>query len=353
MVTLTTGDGQLPETAVLANLATQVWDAKYSFYTLDRNGERLIVKSSGGKAKCGTWAANPYRTWSGQGNIFEDTPVAFAFKGDAEEQISCRNDLGDDLESNFEDISIQGSDSFREDDNLSTIAEESGLENEAQQGSEYQGPITRSIFQKNPANHGRLLHLTTNGDDGHKRRPKEALGDGLRSPLGSIIDPIDPSPSESTSAAPKISAVSAGKRPARDAIDEDRSPKRAYLVSATTPVDSSTAVRSPRTLTAYKQERTVLYVMLPGSTSDMVPVKLRSAMTMSAMFSSVSVAAGVLDEEHMAIAVRLGGEYGGQARSLIVKKNLMDTFEVFLEMVDGASCWGEEEGSLTLQLELR
>lgn len=334
---LTIGDGQLPETAVLANLATQQWDSSYSFYTLDRNGERLIVKSFGYKAKRGVSATNPFRTWSGQGNIFEDVPIAFAFKGNAEQQASHQEDLGDDLDSNFEDISIQGSDSFRDDDYLSTVSEG------------YQGPTTRSALRGNPANQGRLAHVTTNGDDGPNRRPKEALASGHGSVPGVRIRSLRPSPSESLRATPKISDVAAGKRPARDAIDEDHLLKKAYSVSATTAADNSITARIPSTLTAHKQEHTVLYVMLPGPTSVMVPVKLRSAMSMSALFSSVSAAAGVQDYENMAIVVKLGGENG----SIMVKQEMMETFEVFLEIIDQARCWGEETGSLSLGVQLR
>lgn len=57
-------------------------------------------------------------------------------------------------------------------------------------------------------------------------------------------------------------------------------------------------------------------------------------MTISTFFSSVSAAAGVLDYEEMAIAVRLGGEDGGQDKTIIVKRNMIDTFESLLEIVD-------------------
>ena len=47
-VTFTAGDGQLRETKVLAVLLTGERDPRNSFYTLDRNGERIIIKPFGG-----------------------------------------------------------------------------------------------------------------------------------------------------------------------------------------------------------------------------------------------------------------------------------------------------------------
>lgn len=81
-----------------------------------------------------------------------------------------------------------------------------------------------------------------------------------------------------------------------------------------------------------------MHVLLPGSNSEMVQIKLRSAMTISTFFSSASAAAGVLDYEEMAIEVKLGGEDGGQDKTIIEKRNMIDTFESLLEIVDEATC---------------
>lgn len=144
--------------------------------------------------------------------------------------------------------------------------------------------------------------------------------------------------------------MAAGKRPAGDAIEDDHTPKRVRQTDTNNSVNPSTTARIPPTLTSYKQEHTILYVVLPGSTSDMVPIKLRSVMTISTFFNSVSAAAGVTDYEHMAVAVLLGGEDGGH---ILVRQNLLDSFECFLEIVDDAPCWEEEGGRMALQLQLR
>lgn len=148
MVTLAIGDGELPQIAVLTKLVTRQWDSSFSYYTLDLNGERLIVKPFGGKSKHKNRAGNPYRTWSGQGNVFERAPVAFSFLGDTEEQTSNRKVVGDDLDSDFGGISIQGSDSLGDEDYSSTTSE----------GSD--------SLLKPRATRARLAHLNTNRDNG-------------------------------------------------------------------------------------------------------------------------------------------------------------------------------------------
>lgn len=343
-VTLAVGNGMLPNTAILATLVTREWDAKYSYYTLDCNGERLIVKPIGGfsvhRDRCG----NPYRTWSGQGNIFEKAPVAFSLTGYTKGQPNNHKNVGHDLESEFEEVSIQGSDPLEDKDYS---------ESEAQQGSKSQEPTTKPALPEPPVTRGRLAHLNHIRNNGNTRRPKDAPRDGPKPARRARFPQLCRSTSESSNAAPKISERAAGKRPASDIIDDDRSPKKLHPVSRNILINSSATARIPPTLTSYKQERTILHVQVPGSTTDMVPIKLRSAMTISTFFSSVSAAVGVVDYEHIAIAVALEGEDGGQDKTIIVKRNVIDTYEFFLEVVDDAACWEEKGGRMALQLQLR
>lgn len=177
VVTLAVGSGQLPKTAILATLVTRKWHTKNSFYTLDRNGERLTVKPFGGMSVHKDRGGNPYRTWSGQGNVFGESPIAFAFKGDTDEQPSNRKDVGAGLESTFGEFSIQGSDYREEEGYSSTTFEASGLESEAHRGSKSQEAKIDPAFPEISATQGRLARLNTHRDN--------------------------PSPSESSTAAPQ------------------------------------------------------------------------------------------------------------------------------------------------------
>lgn len=341
IVTLAVADGQLPQIAVLATLVVRKWDSKSSYYTLNRNGERLIVKPIGGRSKHKNRGGNPYRAWSGQGNTFENAPVAFAFKGDVEDQPSNRKDVELDLESDFEIISIHDSASLGDQD-----YQTSDLEGQAQQGSDSQKLTTEPALLEPLATRQRLACLNTNREDGDTGVLKDVARNGLEPPPHA-------GPSKASTNVLQISEVAAGKRPASDHLDNDRSSKKIRPVSANTFISLSTTARIPPTLTLDKQERTILYVLLPGSTSEVVPIKLRSAMSITTFFSSVMAAAGMVNYEKMAIAVVLRGEDGGQDKTIIVRQNMIDSFECFLEVVDEATCWEEEGGRLTLQVNLR
>lgn len=96
-----------------------------------------------------------------------------------------------------------------------------------------------------------------------------------------------------------------------------------------------------------------MFVLLPGSTTDMVAINLCSAMSLPTLFSSVCAAAGIREYEHMAVGIMLQRENGGPDRSLVLKRQTVEAFEFFLEMVDEAPCWQEEDGRLSFLLHLQ
>ena len=338
MVMLANRDGELPEETTVATLITRMWDPKNCYYTLDVNGERLIVKPSGGICVHGKRGGNPYRTWSGQGTVFDPTPIAFSFNGRNEGMPSGRKDIEDDTESDFVYVSKDDSGSQSDDDYLSTTTEVLSLEPETQS--------SRIVHLGFPMTRGRLAQLAVDGNTGDMRHSNDAVGDEVESARSS-------SPPGQSNDAPEISAVAAGKRRASDTFEGDHSSKKARHVSAKPSVASIDTVRIPQTLTSYKQEHTILYVLVPGSTSDKVLIRLRSAMAVSTLFSSVCAAAGVAEDECRAIAFEFRGGDSGQDETIRVKRNMVETFELFLEVVDEASCWSEEGGRMVLQVQLR
>ena len=89
-----TKNGHRPARAIQANLVAKRWDPLVSrgfCWTLDLNGERLIVQSTenNGSIDGARWV---YRWWSG--DRFEDTPLAFtcANGGDYTNSLSSVND---------------------------------------------------------------------------------------------------------------------------------------------------------------------------------------------------------------------------------------------------------------------
>ena len=128
---------------------------------------------------------------------------------------------------------------------------------------------------------------------------------------------------------------------------------------------------SPPLLSTYKQNNTILciYPPSPAATTSptYIPVKLRSCMTMSALFHTVARACGLEEGENdiLALIINFGGKpnerrsedgqqedrsvaevRGGRTGKMKIKKNIEDSFEIFLEKVERLDCWileGERE----------
>ncbi|KAM0796675.1 hypothetical protein BDR22DRAFT_892999 [Usnea florida] len=100
--------------------------------------------------------------------------------------------------------------------------------------------------------------------------------------------------------------------------------------------DSSTALLSP-----HKQSRTTLFVAIPLST-DAVPLKLRSCMTLSSLFTSVlavSAHPATGQDNSIVSGIRATFTWKGEKdvdRAILLKRDFPDCFEVFLEIIDGA-----------------
>lgn len=336
-VTLATENGQSLPTVDAATLITRAWDQKSSYYTLDRNGERIIVKPFGNRL------GTQYRAWSGQGNAFENRPVAFGVNDEVEDQDDG-NVSDNGLESGLENAAINDSDSVGNGDYAPTASGTSSVKSQAKQRLDMQGTTTRSEPpEPSVTTRGWLTHRKLNCGD-----PEETPSDEFGSASRVVFPPPNPSVADTT----KIADIVAGKRPANDIPNDDRSPKRVRPEDSNT-ITSTAVARVPPNLVAYKQDRTVLYISLPGSSTDMVAIKLRSAMSIPALFSSVCAAVGIQETEHMAVGVMIQRENGGPDRSIVLRRETVDAFEYFLEAVDEAPCWKEEKGRLSFLLHLQ
>ena len=346
-VTLATHDGKFPQTVIPATLMTRKWDSKSSYHTLDRNGERLIVKAFG----------NPhgvrYRAWSGQGKWYQNPPVAFGLKDDLEDQNSSGMESDDDVESNPEVIVEHGLKDFENEDYFLYSSRESSSSDDSQQDSSLQATTKEPNITDTLATRAPLTDLDASHDD--------AAGGGLgvgpniepESTHQASLPPSSPSPPEPSTVAPKGSEIAVEKRQASETFENNRPPKRSRSQQDNTILQSTTIARVPQSLTEYKQERTVLFVPRRGSKSDMIPIKLISATTIPSFFSSVCAAAGIVDGEDLGIAVMLKPWDNGMERNIILRRDTIQAFEYFLEIIDEAECWKEEGGRLSFWLQLK
>ena len=153
---------------------------------------------------------------------------------------------------------------------------------------------------------------------------------GLEPTARAGLSNIQPSLSEDSSTAPRNSDITAGKRPAPDAHEANGSSKKGRLERADTTINDNAVARVPPDLTIHKQERTILYIILPGSVSNMVAIKLCSAMSIPTLFSSVESVVGIKEYPNLAVSMTLWREDCVPERSMIIGRNSIETFEIFL-----------------------
>jgi len=70
-------------------------------------------------------------------------------------------------------------------------------------------------------------------------------------------------------------------------------------------------------------------------------------MTMDDFFSSIITATGYANQEREISTIMVTFDFkedSDNKKSIFVRKDVMDSFEVFLEMIDEAPCWKEEGG---------
>ncbi len=105
---------------------------------------------------------------------------------------------------------------------------------------------------------------------------------------------------------------------------------------------------------AHKQNSTTLWVSLLSS-SDVVPLKLRSCNTMSSLFDSVLTICGLYEQQDKVLGLRITPgcirNVGGND-SMMLKREFEDSFEVFLDIVDAAPCWETEGGRYYVAIEV-
>ncbi len=104
---------------------------------------------------------------------------------------------------------------------------------------------------------------------------------------------------------------------------------------------------------AHKQNSTTLWVSLPSS-SDAVPLKLRSYNTMSSLFDSVLTICGLVERQDKVLGLRITPGWThdvGVDKSLMLKREFEDTYEVFLEIISASPCWKNEGGSCHVAIE--
>ncbi|KAL9612611.1 MAG: hypothetical protein Q9167_002817 [Letrouitia subvulpina] len=108
------------------------------------------------------------------------------------------------------------------------------------------------------------------------------------------------------------------------------------------PPDES--ARSP-VLSQYKQNHTKLRIYIGNNSNTFVPVKLRSCNTIDIFFATVARACDLEPDNLKAVRVDFDWIQENEKKGVMaIRKDIEDSFEIFLESVNDASCWGDESG---------
>lgn len=110
-----------------------------------------------------------------------------------------------------------------------------------------------------------------------------------------------------------------------------------------------------------KQNNTTLWISIPSST-DAVPMTLRSCMTMSSLFHSVFKICGLAEGQQqrqqqekvsgLRTTLQWTHNVGGVKKYLMLKRDFEDSFDVFLRIIDALPCWEQEGGCCSVAIEV-
>lgn len=180
-----------------------------------------------------------------------------------------------------------------------------------------------------------------------------------------IPDPIPPKKRKVSDSPPKVAV----KKRQRTSRDLSTNPTDAYGSSRPTakPTDlqlsaSATqsmmqSVRPMPELSAYKQDHTTLLVSVTTYIyASILPIKLRSCMTMETFFSSIlNATRNTVNRGGSSSDVLVSFNWKDatdRGRSMLLRKDTMDTYQVFLETINEAPCWDHMNGRCEIAVDI-
>lgn len=341
------------------DLVSYAWDDRESFWTMEHGGEKVIVKAFSGAPGGGC----TFRPWMGPERQFQD-PVAFSItrrflsneikdnssssEKDDEDSSQRRSSRGT-MRTAKTEAAERITNSFvspvsdkREEIAVEMYATDDGTQSEADAvrvGSDVQrGHITPT------SNSNQAIRRSSHNIASHKKVKKRfSLKPKIESPppsghlkrrsqLSSRLESVD-------GISPRLKKM---RRHSSLKASREES-KLATIVK--TPKASRQEFLSPSSsdLSPHQLMNTILHVSLPPR-PDFVPIRLRSCNTMDGFFASISKAFDIQKHEHNLKAARVTFDWmpkNDKNRSWLVKKNVDDSFEMFLECVSASSVWAD------------
>ena len=387
MVELPLAEGQ--QSADRVEVVYRSWDAMHSFASIDKDGQRFIVKAFRG-------GATPYRPWLGAQTGFSEAALAFAKQGPRgprswaatqDKRLSLPKGWALREEGENDDEYSPGSRRKsaqmrgRRNLNYDLDDEEEDFGEAPDQGNPYQMPGT--VYSENSSLGGDDAAPDPTGDrrpDSNISTPRppsklvNALTKSLRLPKEQDALPKSKQIKRRSIGGQRATPDSGANKPHKHKVDlssESENPvphKKAKAIPhrslstniphpknvSQTPDHDPPTLEAP-TLSPYKQTHTTLRIALVPYPQQSAIQRLRSCTTIASFFSTVIGVSGYKGKrDHIfGIAATFDCKAEDDAdRSMVIREEYQDSFDIFLETVDGAESWTKDGGKCGVSVSL-
>ena len=370
------------------------WDAEHTFASIDKGGQRFIIKAFRG-------GPTPYRPWLGPQTGFSETALAFAKQGPRgsrswtvtkDKRLSLPKGwaLEEEDENDDDDYSLGNRrESSPGQGRQRPVYEVNGEEEEVdddQREDTYQ--ILESLQTERSLMEGDYLVPGPTGDRrAHSMSDTQppsklinAVKKSLRLPKeqdafprprqikrrsiggqGQATDSkgdkrkthkaVFSSDSENPTPRKKAKATKAVKK----AIHRSLSTNSVNLKNVTQALDFDPPPLDAETLSSYKQAHTTLRITLVPYPQQCAVQRLRSCMNIAAFFSTVIGVSGYKGDRDRIFGITATFDSkpnDDPDRSMVIREEWQDNFDIFLEMIDGAESWTKDGGKCSVSVGL-
>lgn len=385
MVELPLIEGQ--QYAEKVEVVYRLWDAAHTFASIDINGERFIVKVFRG-------GATPYRPWMGPQTGFSETPLAFSKQvSRGPKSVTATPGKRPSLPKGW----ALKEDDERDDDYSPASRRKSGPVRRRRRPN-FGLNDDEEELDEDPYQMAEQLHSQRSSIEGDNAAP-DSTG---RKPLNSSVAITQP-PSKLINAVKKslrlpkeqdvfqgpkqikrrsvggqgvtteLEGSKRGKHKAVFSSDSEHSvphkrakptkaiSQRTFSINSANPknVPQVSKHESPaldaHTLSPYKQAHTTLRIALVPYPQQSAIHRLRSCMTIDTFFSCVIGVSGYKGDKDRIFGITATFDCKSDDdadKSMVIREEWQDSFDVFLETVDGAESWTEEGGKCGVAVNL-
>ena len=352
-VLLAVQDGQCSATSTEAEVVYRTWNSVEEYPTLDLNGKRFIVMGNAG----GRPGHYQYHLWLGSkiGRVKEvvayscqhvnanKTALGLTENMPKVDEESSLSPLSTDEEDQDSPISATGDQQYHY-NNFKKAFDPTAIPTSTPRKFEIGRsiiPSESSAQKERPRREKRArspsspVHFDSRKDKAPAHASKRTSRRARHTTDDTSV--LSPQPYETRAPTPSINGV-----PAPDPNSIPQNPQ----------VQPPACVPN---IALYKQTHTTLRVTRDSTIIGFVPLRLLTCMTMSALFSGVIAASGYREEGEPIKCLMAVFDWKDDTdiyKTIYIDKGTEGSFEIFLEIIDEASCWKDEGGKCGVAVEI-